>query len=119
LQATANGEPIRVSVCHCFACQKRTGSIFGAQARFAREQVSVQGASKQYTRTADSGNKLIFSFCPECGSTVHYYLEHIADVIAIPVGAFADADFPPPAFSVYESRRHRWADIRAAVQRSD
>ena len=49
-----SGEAIRISVCHCFACQKRTGSIFGAQARFRREDVSTQGSSREYTRTADS-----------------------------------------------------------------
>ena len=31
------GEPVRVSICHCLACQKRTGSTFGVQARFAAE----------------------------------------------------------------------------------
>jgi hypothetical protein len=30
---------VRVSICHCFACQKRTGSAFGYQARFPREQI--------------------------------------------------------------------------------
>ena len=118
LKAIANGEPVRISVCHCFACQQRTGSAFGAQARFPRDQVTLQGRSTQYVRVADSGNKLVFSFCPECGSTVHYRVEHIPEVIAIPLGAFADPQFPPPKFSVYESRRHSWACIDADVERS-
>jgi hypothetical protein len=32
-------------------------------------------------------------------------------VTAIAVGAFADPDFPPPVFSVYEGRKHRWVAI--------
>jgi hypothetical protein len=118
LKATTNGEPIRISVCHCLACQQRTGSAFGAQARFPSDQVTLEGRSKQYVRIADSGNKLVFDFCPECGATVHYRLEHIPDVIAIPVGAFADPQFPKPKVSVYESRRHAWACIDADVERS-
>ncbi|HEY5806701.1 MAG TPA: GFA family protein [Povalibacter sp.] len=119
LRATVSGEAIRISVCHCFACQKRTGSIFGAQARFRREDVSIQGNSREYTRTADSDRTITFSFCPTCGATVHYRQDYAPDVIAIPVGAFADAAFPAPAFSVYESRQHHWIEIRAAVERSD
>jgi hypothetical protein len=30
------------------------------------------------------------------------------DIVAIPVGAFADPSFPKPRVSVYESRRHAW-----------
>ncbi len=43
LTATEAGEPARVSVCHCLACQRRTGSVFGAQVRFAGRQVSING----------------------------------------------------------------------------
>ena len=28
LTASCTGEPVRVSVCHCLDCQKRTGSAF-------------------------------------------------------------------------------------------
>jgi len=118
LKATARGEPIRVSVCHCLSCQQRTGSAFGVQARFPSDQVTLEGQSGQYVRVADSGNKLIFNFCPTCGATVHYRLEHIPEVIAIPVGAFADPHFPAPKFSVYESRQHAWACINADVERA-
>jgi hypothetical protein len=119
LKVTVTGEPIRISVCHCLSCQQRTGSAFGIQARFPRDHVTLEGHSTQYVRVADSGNTLIFSFCPECGSTVHYRLEHIPDVIAIPVGAFADPQFPAPKFSVYESRGHAWARIDAEIERSN
>ncbi|MCZ6616567.1 MAG: aldehyde-activating protein, partial [Gammaproteobacteria bacterium] len=37
LRLTARGDPIRVSVCHCHACQRRTGSVFGVQARFSND----------------------------------------------------------------------------------
>jgi len=119
LKATASGEPIRISVCHCLACQLRTGSPFGAQARFARNDVKLEGRSKRYVRTADSGNTLEYHFCPECGATVHYSISVAPDVIAIPLGAFANPNFPAPKFSVYETRRHAWVDITAPVERFD
>ena len=45
------------------------------------------------------------------GSTIAYVNEDRPGVIAIPLGAFADPDFPPPRFSIYEARRHRWTAV--------
>jgi hypothetical protein len=110
--AVCEGEPVRVSVCHCLACQQRTGSAFAAQARFAAERVTVTGETRTYVRVADSGNRVSYRFCPECGSTVAYQLVDQPDVVASPLGAFADPDFAPgPSRSVYEERRHAWVAI--------
>src|ERR1700758_285549 len=98
LSARVSGDPIRVSVCHCLACQRRTGSVFGAQARFPADKVRIEGQSKEYVRISDDGEAGTLHFCPECGSTVYYYLPILPDAIAVPVGAFADPDFPQPIF---------------------
>jgi hypothetical protein len=65
LRLTAEGGPVRISVCHCFACQRRTGSAFGVQARFPVENVRVEGRYRQYVRISDAGEGRTFSFCPE------------------------------------------------------
>ena len=112
LSATCTGEPVRVSVCHCLDCQKRSGSAFSAQARWPAEQVAIAGASKTFVHTADSGNTITHHFCPDCGSTVHYRIDGKFDgLIAIPIGAFADPAFPAPRFSVWEERKHDWVAI--------
>lgn len=118
-KATVTGEPVRVSVCHCLACQRRSGSAFSAQARWPADQVAIEGQSKSWTRTADSGNTITYHFCPECGSTVHYSIAgKFEGMIAIPVGAFADPDFPAPRFSVWEKRKHPWVEILGQVEHS-
>ena len=112
LSAIATGEPVRVSVCHCLDCQKRTGSAFSAQARWPVRQVAIEGESKVWTQFADSGNKITHHFCADCGSTVHYAIEGKFDgQIAIPLGAFADPYFAAPGFSVWENRKHDWVEI--------
>jgi len=119
LRLSVTGEPIRISMCHCLDCQRRTGSVFGVQARFPRDAVTVNGESARYRRVADSGNGITFSFCPSCGSTVYYEPEAEPDTVAVPVGAFADPTFPPPKVSVYDSRRHRWVEIPDTAERLD
>jgi len=110
-------DPIRVSVCHCLACQRRTGSVFGVQARFSSNAVTVSGAAKEYVRIGDEGSRITFRFCPECGSTVLYTIDRLQDAVAIPVGAFADPTFPDPTFSIYEERMHGWVSMPAGVER--
>lgn len=111
LSATCEGEPVRVSVCHCLACQKRSGSAFAAQARWPDENVTLTGDCSKWERVADSGHRACYRFCPVCGSTLAYTIEGWPGVVAIPVGAFADPEFPAPRFSVYEHRKQPWVAI--------
>ena len=104
-------DPVRVSICHCYACQKRTGSTFAQQARFAFEDIEIDGSTKVYTRTADSGNQIHFHFCEHCATVMYYHLEADPTLYAVPVGVFADADFPAPDYSVYEERMHKWVAL--------
>lgn len=120
LRVAAKGDPVRVSVCHCLACQKRTGSAFSAQARWPADCVQILGESKSWSRTAASGQITMYHFCPECGSTVHYSGGNFPDVIAIPLGAFDDPYIASPDYSVWEKRKHHWIEILGQdVEHSD
>jgi hypothetical protein len=105
------GEPVRVGVCHCLACQKRTGSAFGVQARFRAEQVTIRGESRIWERVGDEGTRFQFHFCGACGATVYWVGAVEPDLVGVAVGAFADRTFPAPRYAVYESRRHPWVGL--------
>ena len=123
LRVTTVGEPVRVSVCHCLACQKRTGSLFGAQARWPRGKVTIEGQSTAWRRTGDEGSTGEFHFCPVCGTTVWYVApveEGVEpELIAVTTGAFADPDFPMPHYTVYDARRHRWLKMPEGIESYD
>ena len=110
LTVQVEGDPVRVSVCHCLACQRRTGSAFGVQARWPVESATIAGESREYRRTSDDGEgERRFHFCPECGATVYYFTD--PEQVAIPVGVLGEPDFPSPSVSVYESRKHAWVTL--------
>ena len=119
LRVTVEGDPIRISMCHCLACQRRTGSAFGMQARWPADRANIAGRYSDYVRISDEGEERTFHFCPDCGATVFYELPSVPDVIAVPIGAFADPTFPPPMVSVWESRRHPWVAVPAEAERHD
>ena len=70
--------------------------------------MEISGKSTQYVRIGDEGGGATFHFCPTCGVTVYYVAMAQEDVIAIPVGVFAEPGFPAPTVSVYEERKHAW-----------
>ena len=121
LRLEVDGDPFVVSLCHCLACQRRTGSAFGMQAAFRPDQVKVVGRYSDYTRISDEADRKahVFHFCPDCGSSVFYGEPDEEDLVVVSVGAFADPSFPPPTESGYESRRHPWVTLPDTIERRD
>jgi hypothetical protein len=119
LSLICEGDPVRVSICYCRCCQQRTGSAFGVQARFKREQIrSYEGFAARFRRPADSGQTVEFSFCPNCGATVHWELSADPDLVVVAVGAFADPAFPAPQLAGFEAKRAAWCpSFESLVQR--
>lgn len=113
LRLEVTGEPFAVSICHCLACKRGTGSAFGMQAGFKAEQVRIKGRHSDYLRISDEADRKehILHFCPECGSQVFYTEPEDPDLVVVSVGSFADPSFPPPTESGYDSRRHPWIGL--------
>lgn len=113
LKASCEGEPVRVSVCHCLNCQQRTGTAFALTSRWPKERVTFSGDANEYQLTGDEGSTATFRFCPTCAGTVYFTNAPMPDLIAIPVGMFRDPAFPAPSISIYENRKHAWLDVDA------
>ena len=104
LTATATGDPVRVSICHCDGCKRRTGSAFALTSTWAEDQVRT----RRWTRVGESGGAFRGEFCPTCGATVAYRIDARPGMVSIPVGAFADASFPAPHVEVFAEKAHPW-----------
>ncbi len=118
LSIEVRGDPLGVGLCHCLACQRRTGSVFAALASFATPY-RVSGQATEYVRAGDQGARFRFRFCPACGTTVFHTEEGIDGSVGVAVGAFADPGFPPPQVSVYDCRRHPWVRLPDGVEAFD
>jgi len=86
-----------------------------ANAAPARLSISVQripkrldGERKICERDADSGYRIRFHFCPNCGSTVYWEGDRNSAVCGVAVGAFDTSAFPPPNDSIFEESMHPW-----------
>jgi hypothetical protein len=118
LRIRVEGELRGVGLCHCLACQQRTGSVFAALASFSAP-FEVFGTATEYTRVWDRGARFTFRFCPVCGTTVFHTEDGRTGSVGVAVGAFADPDFPAPRVSVYDSRRHAWVQLPSGTRTFD
>ena len=117
LRVIASGDPDAVYLCHCSACQHRTGAVVHAGSRFKRTQVRIEGAATVYERVGDSGGTVRYHFCPRCGTNLYWTQDRFPVSYGIAVGAFADPAFPVPTASLWEESKHAWVGLPAGITR--
>ncbi len=127
LSASVTGEPASVVGCHCDHCLRRSGSAYPVVAWFNKDQVGgITGERSVYNGLVENGQAgpgglvNLYNFCPTCGSTVFWTFEDVPtsfpeplatqlpDTFVIPVGSFADPDFPPPSQYLFPELRPTW-----------
>jgi hypothetical protein len=116
LRVIATGEPDRVYLCHCTACQRRTGTLLSIPARVIPKigcGSTVNGMFTNATPTA------VFAFDfisgPNCGSTLYWEGDRNPAVCGVAVGAFDTSAFSPPSDSIWEDSMHRWLGLPASM----
>jgi len=97
------GVPMRISVCHCTFCQRRTGSACGIGVFFPEESVELTSDGlATYEHTSDESNlKIRLHFCQRCGTTVAATLERFPGGRVIFGGTFDDPNW-------FKIERHIW-----------
>ena len=65
-------EPDKVRVCHCTDCQILSGSAFRTNVPVVQGTfVLKKGEPKTFFKSADSGNRVVHAFCPDCGTPIY------------------------------------------------
>lgn len=122
MRFSAKDEPLRVTICHCAWCQRRTGTAFGTEVVYDVSQVEVTGAELGRWRhvSDESGRWLDIEFCRRCGSNLGFTLEAAPGLRTLPAGAFDDpgwirADSLKMRHVFVRSRRD-WSELSPLVE---
>jgi hypothetical protein len=88
----AHGRVVSMFQCSCENCQRATGTGHSSAVLLHAEALRVVGATKAFSRPAESGATFTRHFCPECGTTVLAQSSRAPALRIVPVGVFAGDD---------------------------
>tara|TARA_R110001592_G_scaffold321037_1_gene599360 strand:+ start:102226 stop:102639 length:414 start_codon:yes stop_codon:yes gene_type:complete len=110
--------PKIVLACHCTECQKLSTSPYSVTAIVAKNAIEFSGELKEWSRSAESGNKNIAKFCPCCGIRVYHLNPDDESTVKLklkPVKMTDDSIFEPTAH-VWVSEKLSWYRIPSGVE---
>ena len=113
-------DPEKVTICHCTDCQTLSGAPFRASVPVAADQFKVlSGEPARYVKVADSGNKRVQGFCPNCGTPVYATALENPTLYMLRLGAVRQREDLVPKRQIWTDSQQAWAsasleDIPAA-----
>lgn len=110
--------PKIVLACHCTECQKLSTSPYSVTAVVATNAIEFSGELKEWSRSAESGNKNSAKFCPDCGNRVYHFNPDDESTIKLklkPVKMTDDRIFEP-TMHVWVSEKLSWYRIPEGVK---
>jgi len=111
-------DPLTVTVCHCTDCQTLSGSAFRTAVPVTKENFRLlSGQLKAYTKTAESGNRRLQTFCPECGTPIYSAGPGHTGVFYIRVGTSRQRSQLRPQLQIWSRSAQNWVTELAAVKR--
>jgi len=115
---STRGEPVRVSLCSCEWCRKRTGSALGVSVYFDADDVTFSKSNLQsYRLISDAGRWIETGFCRKCGTTVTWTLEFLPGKRGIAGGTFDDPCFwYEPQRYVFTRSKPDWLDVPKGIE---
>lgn len=72
IRYSATIDDAKVRICHCTQCQINSASAFRTGVLVHQDNFRLtHGQLKTYVKTAESGNRRVLTFCPECGTSIY------------------------------------------------
>jgi hypothetical protein len=106
----AEVDPAKVVICHCTDCQTLSGSAFRTVVPTNEGTFKLlTGEPKVYVKTAESGNKRVQTFCPECGTPIYSGpMAEAPEVVGLRVGTIRQRDQLIPSDQYWYRSAQAW-----------
>jgi len=107
----ASAQPVRVRACWCRVCQYLASGSATVNAMFRTADIDFTGALARFESSADSGNQMVRSFCPACGTPVTTAAMARPDLVGVRAGTLDNPSLLPPTAVIWTASAPEWACI--------
>ena len=114
--ATINGEPLAVRQCWCRQCQQSAAGGPTHNATFLVAEWELSGELAEHRTPAASGNTLIQSFCPKCGTPVMGQSSARMHMASVRLGFLDEGHGLRPDTAMWTVDAQDWGLIVAALE---
>tara|TARA_R110002096_G_scaffold401386_6_gene598290 strand:+ start:33890 stop:34306 length:417 start_codon:yes stop_codon:yes gene_type:complete len=107
-----------VHACHCYWCQRETGSAFAINALIEASRVALtEGEIETVLTPSKSGQGQRIVRCPTCRVPLwSYYGGKLKDLVAfVRVGTLLSPDLCPPTIHIYTESKQDWLSLSGDV----
>lgn len=114
-------DPGKVGICHCTDCQTLSASAFRTVALVAGDAFRItQGTPRTYVKEAESGNRRVQAFCPNCGSAL-YATDDSSQPAAysVRVGTMLQRRDLAPQFEIWRQSAMPWYPEDSSTEKFD
>jgi hypothetical protein len=112
-----DAEPIVTRLCWCRVCQYIAAGNAAVSVCFPSGGMSVEGKTRDFETTADSGTRMHRRFCPVCGTHLFSEAESRPHLIYVRAGSLDNPEVARPAATIWVSRAPSWACLHAGLPR--
>ena len=115
--SVAASKPLVTRQCWCRLCQYLGGGSSTVNAGFQSADFTVTGELARHETVADSGNPMVRSFCPACGTPMFSETPARPHLRFIRVGTLDDTSLAKPEMTIWTAEAPDWACIDPDVPR--
>ena len=108
---TSSELPIATIHCCCVDCRKLGGTGHSTHSPVHDEAFSLKGEVREYSKTADSGNRIHRFFCPVCACPIYHRRDGLEGLTVIRTSSMDDPELAKPDRVIYTSSKVSWDDI--------
>jgi len=105
----ADVDTSKVVICHCTDCQKLAGTPFRVVVPASKQHFKLlEGEFKTYLKIAESGNRRLQAFCPDCGTSIYATSEFDQEIFGLRVGTLKQRAQLIPKKQIWHQSSMSW-----------
>ena len=108
VQFESSGPSVFAGNCYCADCRRESGSGHITAVAVPDATLKIQGETRDFTKSSDSGQTIRNTFCPVCGTTLLTHPSGLPGLALLRAGTLDDVSVVHPQVNMYTACAPEW-----------